>query len=193
MSTTQGTMSYLPADHDERDGVIETLRARFEAHPHRHAGISWDDVAVRLTEHPETLRALRGMEETGGEPDVVGYDAKADAFLFYDCAAETPAGRRSLCLDEEALRSRRRNPPQGSAVGQAASMGVELMGETEYRHLQSLGEFDLKTSSWLATPADVRALGGALFGDRRFGRVFVYHNGADSYYGARGWRGVLRV
>ncbi|RJF40933.1 DUF4256 domain-containing protein [Actinomyces sp. 2119] len=186
-------MSYLPADHDERDGMIETLRARFEAHPHRHAGLSWDDVAARLAEHPETLRALRGMEETGGEPDVVGYDAEGDAFLLYDCTAETPAGRRSLCLDEEALRSRRRNPPQGSAVGQAASMGVELMGETEYRHLQSLGEFDLKTSSWLATPADVRALGGALFGDRRFGRVFVYHNGAESYYGARGWRGVLRV
>lgn len=173
--------------------MIDTLRGRFEAHPHRHQGIAWDDVAARLAERPAALTALRGMEDTGGQPDVVGYDAEAEAFLFYDCAAETPAGRRSLCLDDEALRSRRRNPPQGSAVGQAASMGVELMGETEYRHLQSLGEFDLKTSSWLATPADVRALGGALFGDRRFGRVFVYHNGAESYYGARGWRGVLRV
>ncbi|MDU0348630.1 DUF4256 domain-containing protein [Actinomyces sp. MRS3W] len=175
------------------DSMVEVLRARFEEHPRRHEGIAWGDVAARLADHPEALAALRHMEDTGGEPDVVGYDAEADTFTFYDCSPETPAGRRSLCLDEEALCSRRKNPPRGSAAGEAASIGVELMGETEYRHLQSLGEFDLKTSTWLATPPEVRSLGGALFGDRRFGRVFIYHNGADSYYGARGWRGVLRV
>ncbi|MDO4901398.1 DUF4256 domain-containing protein [Actinomyces sp.] len=173
--------------------MIDVLRARFEAHPHRHEGISWDAVAARLAAHPDALTTLGRMEDTGGEPDVVDYDAQADEFVFYDCSAETPAGRRSLCLDDEALRSRKRNPPRGSAAGKAAEIGVQLMGESEYHHLQSLGEFDRKTSTWLATPADVRALGGALFGDRRFGRVFVYHNGADSYYGARGWRGVLRV
>ncbi|WP_092610948.1 DUF4256 domain-containing protein [Actinomyces ruminicola] len=179
--------------HNGRGSMIDVLRERFEAHPHRHEGIVWDAVAARLAEHPEVLAALRRMEDTGGEPDVVGYDAEAGAFLFYDCSAETPAGRRSLCLDDDALRSRKKNPPRGSAAGEAASFGVELMDEAGYRHLQSLGEFDLKTSTWLATPPDMRALGGALFGDRRFGRVFVYHNGADSYYGARGWRGVLRV
>ncbi|WP_204519925.1 DUF4256 domain-containing protein [Actinomyces procaprae] len=173
--------------------MIDLLRERFEAHPHRHEGISWDAVAARLAAHPEALAALGRMEDTGGEPDVVGYDAQADEFVFYDCSAETPAGRRSLCLDDEALRSRKKNPPRGSAAGEAAEIGVELMGEADYHHLQSLGEFDRKTSTWLATPVDVRTLGGALFGDRRFGRVFVYHNGADSYYGARGWRGVLRV
>ncbi|NDR53510.1 DUF4256 domain-containing protein [Actinomyces sp. 565] len=173
--------------------MIDVLRARFAAYPHRHEGISWDAVAARLAARPEALTVLRRMENTGGEPDVVDYDAQADEFVFYDCSAESPAGRRSLCLDDEALRSRKRNPPRGSAAGEAAAFGARLMGEAEYRHLQSLGEFDLKTSTWLATPADVRALGGALFGDRRFGRVFVYHNGADSYYGARGWRGVLRV
>ncbi|QHO90479.1 DUF4256 domain-containing protein [Actinomyces sp. 432] len=173
--------------------MIDVLRDRFAAYPHRHEGISWDAVAARLAARPEALTVLRRMEDTGGEPDVVDYDAQADEFVFYDCSAESPAGRRSLCLDDEALRSRKRNPPRGSAAGEAAAFGARLMGEAEYRHLQSLGEFDLKTSTWLATPADVRALGGALFGDRRFGRVFVYHNGADSYYGARGWRGVLRV
>ena len=173
--------------------MLDVLRARFEAHPHRHEDISWDEVAARLAAHPEALIALGRMEDTGGEPDVVGYDAQADEFVFYDCSAETPAARRSLCLDDEALRSRKKNPPRGSAAGEAAAIGVELMGEADYHHLQSLGEFDRKTSTWLATPTDVRALGGALFGDRRFGRVFVYHNGADSYYGARGWRGVLRV
>lgn len=173
--------------------MIDVLRARFEAYPHRHEGVSWDDVAARLAAHPEAVAALRRMEDTGGEPDVVDYDAEAGVFVFYDCAAESPAGRRSLCLDEEALRSRKKNPPRGSAAGEAAAFGVELMGEVEYHHLQTLGEFDLKTSTWLSTPTDVRALGGALFGDRRFGRVFIYHNGAESYYGARGWRGVVRV
>lgn len=173
--------------------MIDVLRTRFDSHTHRHVGVRWEQVAGRLAEHPEALRALELLEASGGEPDVVGVDARSGVVTFYDCSVESPAGRRSLCLDEEALRGRKRNPPRGSAAGEAAAAGVRLMGEAEYHHLQSLGEFDLRTSTWLATDPQLRALGGALFGDRRYGRVFVYHNGADSYYASRGWRGVLEV
>ena len=171
--------------------MIERLKARFEANPSRHAGVLWDAVEVRLREDPETVRTLAWMEETGGEPDVIGTDG--GRVLFADCAAESPAGRRSLCYDEAALRARKKNPPAGSAEGQAAQHGVALMTEEQYYALQRLGAFDCKTSSWIAAPEALRALGGALFCERRYGRVFTFHNGADSYYGVRGWRGVLSV
>ncbi|MCL3776867.1 MULTISPECIES: DUF4256 domain-containing protein [unclassified Actinomyces] len=173
--------------------MLDVLHARFVSHPHRHAGVRWEQVAARLAERPETLSVLELLESTGGEPDVVGIDNQTGAVTFYDCSVESPAGRRSLCLDEEALLGRKRNSPRGSAAGEATAAGVRLMSEEEYHHLQGLGEFDLRTSTWLATPPHLRALGGALFGDRRYGRVFVYHNGADSYYASRGWRGVLSV
>ena len=160
---------------------------------HRHAGQIWDEVQARLTAHPAALKSLQAMEASGGEPDVIGVDPSTGQFVFCDCAAESPAGRRSLCYDEQALDARKENKPQGSAVQAAAEMGIELLDEQQYRELQQLGEFDLKTSSWVATPEDVRALGGALFCDRRYGKVFVYHNGAQSYYAARGFRGRLRV
>jgi hypothetical protein len=176
----------------ERDALMETLRARFEKHPRRHPGITWAAVEARLQRSPDALRALRAMEESGGEPDVIGAD-ESGRVTFCDCSAESPAGRRSLCFDGEALDARKENKPAGSAVQMAAEMGVELLTEQEYRELQQLGEFDAKTSSWVQTPPDVRALGGSLFCDRRYGRVFVYHNGAQSYYAARGFRGRLRV
>ena len=172
--------------------MIETLRERFFANPARHPGIEWDEVEQRLRERPRALEALRRMEETGGEPDVIGAEADG-AVLFGDCSRETPAGRRSLCYDDEALRKRAKNPPSGSAARQAGEMGVELMTEAVYRALQERGEYDCKTSSWVATPEDVRRQGGALFCERRYGVVFTFHNGADSYYSVRGWRGVLRV
>ena len=177
----------------ERTVLLQTLKARFEKHRQRHKGIDWADVETRLDEHPEALASLRQMEASGGEPDVVGRDEATGQYLFCDCSAESPAERRSLCYDRDAWNARKEVRPQGSAAEAAAAMGVELLDEAQYRALQALGEFDLKTSSWLATPADVRALGGALFGDRRYGRVFVYHNGAQSYYAARGFRGLLRV
>jgi hypothetical protein len=177
----------------ERDTLLQTLKARFEAHARRHPGVAWPDVRGRLERHPDALESLRAMEATGGEPDVIGWDEATGRLTFCDCAAESPNGRRSLCYDGAALDARKENKPQGSAVQAAAAMGVRLLTEDEYRALQTLGEFDLKTSSWIDTPADVRALGGALFGDRRYGRVFTYHNGAQSYYGARGFRGVLHV
>ena len=177
----------------ERDQLLRTLRSRFEQHPARHAGLAWAQVLARLDAAPAALKALAAMEASGGEPDVIGVDAGRGEMLFCDCAAETPAGRRSLCFDEDALQARKENKPQGSAAGLAQEMGVELLSEAQYRALQQLGEFDLKTSSWIATPDEVRALGGALFGDRRYGRVFVYHNGAQSYYAARGFRALLRV
>ncbi|MBL8347953.1 MAG: DUF4256 domain-containing protein [Rubrivivax sp.] len=180
----------------ENQPLLRALRARFEKHGHRHPGIGWAEVRARLETSPQALRSLGEMEATGGEPDVVAPDEKAGrsgGFVFCDCAAESPAGRRSLCYDRAALDSRKENKPQGSALDMAAAMGIELLTEEQYRALQQLGEFDTKTSSWVLTPPDVRALGGALFCDRRYGRVFVYHNGAPSYYAARGFRGWLRV
>ena len=176
----------------ERDELIGTLKARFEKNMHRHPGIAWADVQARLERNPDALRSLRAMEASGGEPDVVDEDSSG-RITFRDCSVESPSGRRSLCYDEEALASRKENKPQGSAVEMAAELGVELLTEQQYRELQQLGEFDARTSSWVQTPADVRSLGGSLFCDRRYGRVFVYHNGAQSYYAARGFRGRLRV
>jgi hypothetical protein len=175
----------------ERDHLLQALEGRFTKHMHRHPAIEWGDVRARLEAQPAALRALREMESTGGEPDVVANDD--GRYRFCDCSAESPAGRRSLCFDREARESRKEHSPGSSAIETAAAMGVSLLMEDEYRHLQTLGEFDLKTSSWIGTPREVRALGGALFGDRRFGRVFVYHNGAQSYYAARGFRAALRV
>jgi hypothetical protein len=177
----------------EREELLRTLEARFERHMHRHPGIAWAEVLARLEGRPAALRSLQAMESTGGEPDVIGHDEKTGQFAFCDCSAESPAGRRSLCYDAAALDARKENRPQGSAAGLAAEMGIDLLTEAQYRALQELGEFDLKTSTWISTPPDVRALGGALFCDRRYGRVFVYHNGAQSYYAARGFRGVLTV
>lgn len=176
-----------------RDELLRTLQTRFEEHGDRHQGLHWADVAARLESDPEGRRALAGMERTGGEPDVVGREGRSGAFLFVDCAAESPTGRRSLCYDREALEARKKHKPGGSAVEMADAMGIDLLTEEEYRRLQNLGEFDRKTSSWIRTPPDIRALGGALFCDRRYGTVFVYHNGAESYYAARGFRGVRRV
>ncbi|MBZ0150349.1 MAG: DUF4256 domain-containing protein [Planctomycetes bacterium] len=173
--------------------LLATLRTRFEAHPQRHPGLTWDAVAARLQAKPAALRALAEMERTGGEPDVVAQDAATGEVIFFDCSPETPAGRVSLCYDEEALAARKQHKPRGSATELASAIGIELLTEAQYLHLQQLGEFDTRTSSWLRTPAPMRALGGALFGDRRFGRVFLYHNGAESYYAVRGCRGALRV
>lgn len=178
---------------EQRATLLETLRTRFDLHPERHSGIVWENVRVKLESDDAGLRALFAMEATGGEPDVVAHDAAANAYVFYDCAPESPSGRRSLCYDEAAREARTRNKPRGSAVAEAAAMGVELLTEEQYRALQELGEFDVKTSSWIATPESVRALGGALFCDRRFGRVFTFHNGAESYYASRGFRAALRV
>lgn len=178
---------------DEREALLRALEARFQQHRHRHAGLAWAEVRARLERAPDALRSLHGMEATGGEPDVIGRDEASGGFVFCDCSAQSPAGRRSGCYDAEARTARKDHPPAGSAVETAAAMGIELLGEAQYRALQRLGGFDTKTSSWIATPAEVRALGGALFGDRRYGKVFVYHNGAQSYYAARGFRGLLRV
>ncbi|GAA4354223.1 DUF4256 domain-containing protein [Variovorax defluvii] len=177
----------------EREEFIDTLQRRFTHGMHRHAGVDWSDVLGRLRAHPEKLKTLLAMEKTGGEPDVVGSADGSGAYLFVDCAAESPKGRRSLCYDRQALDARKENKPQGSAMDMAADMGVALLTEDQYRLLQQNGEFDLKTSSWVATPPDVRKLGGALFCDRRYGKVFVYHNGAESYYAARGFRGAVSV
>ncbi|HEX7708810.1 MAG TPA: DUF4256 domain-containing protein [Thermoanaerobaculia bacterium] len=173
--------------------LLATLESRFEKNMARHKGIDWALVAKKLEASPSKLQALHAMEETGGEPDVIGYDKKTGKVTFCDCSAETPKGRRSLCYDREALNSRKENKPRGSAVEMAASIGIELLSEEQYRELQRLGEFDLKTSSWVQTPTNIRELGGALFCDRRFGQVFVYHNGAESYYAVRGFRGRLKV
>jgi hypothetical protein len=175
----------------EREELLRSLQARFEKHMHRHDGVAWQEVLARLEASRTALTSLGAMEASGGEPDVIGRDA--DHYLFCDCAPESPAGRRSLCFDRDALSSRKEHKPEGSAVETAVAMGIELPTEEQYRELQRLGEFDTKTSSWIATPPAVRALGGALFCDRRYGRVFVYHNGAQSYYAARGFRGLLRV
>jgi len=176
-----------------REELLPTLRARFEKNMHRHKGVAWAQVQARLEGNAAALRSLLAMEATGGEPDVIGRDKDTGHFAFCDCSAESPAGRRSVCYDRDALDARKEHKPQGSAVEAAAAMGVELLTEEQYRALQTLGEFDTKTSSWIRTPAELRSLGGALFCDRRYGMVFVYHNGAQSYYAARGFRGLLRV
>jgi hypothetical protein len=178
---------------EQRRELLQALKARFDKHRRRHQGLAWEKVLSRLEAQPAALATLREMEATGGEPDVTGHDAASGEIVFCDCAVESPAGRRSLCYDGEALDARKEHKPAGSAVEMAAAMGIELLTEAQYRALQQLGEFDTKTSSWIATPADVRQLGGALFCDRRYGKVFVYHNGAQSYYAARGFRGLLRV
>ena len=177
----------------DREKLLRALQARFEKNMQRHKDATWAAVLAKLERNPAALASLLAMEKSGGEPDVIAGDGKAGPFTYCDCAAETPAGRRSLCYDQEALDARKENKPQGSATEMAADMGIELLTEEQYRALQALGEFDLKTSSWIATPKDVRALGGALFCDRRYGRVFVYHNGAQSYYAARGFRAVREV
>lgn len=177
----------------ERDDLLRELQARFEKNPHRHNGIAWSRVHERLLKSASALKSLRAMEATGGEPDVIGYREADDRYVFCDCSTESPPGRRSLCYDRAALDSRKENKPKGSALEMAAEMGIALLTEEQYRQLQTLGAFDTKTSSWVSTPQDVRSLGGALFCDRRFGRVFVYHNGAESYYAARGFRGSLHA
>jgi hypothetical protein len=181
----------LPAKQGEE--LLGILKTRFEKHSHRHKGVEWSRVQAKLEANAEKLWTLNEMETSGGEPDVVGHDKKTGEHIFYDCSAESPKGRRSVCYDREALESRKEHKPRDSALGLAAAMGIELLTEDEYRALQKLGEFDTKTSSWVNTPSQIRDLGGALFCDRRFDTVFVYHNGAESYYAARGFRGSLRV
>lgn len=181
----------LPAQ--EQEALIAVLKARFEKHETRHKGVTWAEVEKRLRAKPEALSSLQQMEETGGEPDVVKYDKKTGEVVFFDCSAESPAGRRSFCYDREALDSRKENKPKNCAMDVVKAMGADLLNEEEYRFLQSLGHFDAKTSSWIATPAAIRKLGGALFADYRYDTVFVYHNGAESYYAARGFRVALRV
>lgn len=178
---------------EQSQGLLNVLKTRFEKNTNRHKGIDWSKVQAKLEAHPEKLWSLDEMEITGGEPDVVGYDKKTDEYIFYDCSAESPKGRRSVCYDHEALESRKEHKPENSAVEMAADMGIELLTEAQYQELQQLGKFDTKTSSWIITPPAIRKLGGALFSDRRYDHVFVYHNGAESYYAARGFRGWLRV
>jgi hypothetical protein len=177
----------------QSDELLKTLKARFEKNISRHPGLAWDEIQAKLEANAEKLWSLHEMERTGGEPDVVGHVKKTGEYIFYDCAAETPKGRRSICYDREALDSRKENKPRDNAVGMAAAMGIELLTEEQYLELQKLAEFDTKTSSWVKTPPAIRKLGGALFCDRRFDTVFLYHNGAESYYAARGFRGWLKV
>jgi len=178
---------------EQADDLLKALKARFEANMQRHPGIAWAEVQARLETYPDKLWSLNEMERTGGEPDVMGQDNKTGETIFYDCSAESPKGRRNICYDREALESRKEFKPGDSAMGMAAAMGIEVLTEAEYRELQELGEFDTKTQSWLKTPPEIRKLGGAIFGDRRYNHVFMYHNGASSYYGVRGFRGALRV
>jgi len=178
---------------EQSEELLGVLKARFEKNMNRHKGVEWDKVQAKLEANPEKLWSLDDMENTGGEPDVVAYDKQKDEYVFYDCSAESPKGRRSLCYDRQALDARKEFKPANSIIDLAADMGIEVLTEEQYRELQQLGSFDTKTSSWLKTPADVRKHGGAIFGDFRYGRVFIYHNGADSYYAARGFRGALRV
>ena len=178
---------------EQREELLRALKARFEKNMNRHKGLEWAKVQAKLEANTEKLRSLNEMERTGGEPDVVGHAKKTGEYVFYDCSAESPSGRRSLCYDGEALAARKEHKPQNSALAMASVMGVELLTEQEYRDLQKLGTFDTKTSSWVKTPSDIRRLGGAVFCDRRYGHVFLYHNGAESYYAARGFRASLRV
>jgi hypothetical protein len=178
---------------EQREELLRTLKTRFEKNMNRHKGVEWAKVQARLDANTERLSSLHDMERTGGEPDVVGQDKKTGEYIFYDCSAESPKGRRSICYDREALDARKEHKPASSAMDMAAAMGIELLTEQEYRDLQKLGSFDTKTSSWVKTPSDIRKLGGAIFCDHRYDTVFVYHNGAESYYAARGFRGSLRV
>ncbi|MCM3602994.1 DUF4256 domain-containing protein [Robertmurraya korlensis] len=178
---------------DQREDLIKVLKARFEKNINRHKGLEWDNIQAKLEVNTEKLWSLYEMERTGGEPDVVGYDQEKDEYIFYDCSVESPKGRRSVCYDHEALESRKNHKPENSAINMASAMGIELLTEDQYRELQQLGNFDMKTSSWVQTPSAIRQLGGALFCDCRFDHVFLYHNGAESYYAARGFRGSLRV
>jgi hypothetical protein len=191
MKKSTGEKKELPAEQQVE--LFETLKARFEKNMARHKGLEWAKVKARLEAKAGKLRSLHEMERTGGEPDVVGQDKKTGEYVFFDCSAQTPSGRVSLCYDDEALEARKEHKPKGSAVGMAAAMGLELLTEEQYLELQKLGEFDTKRSSWIKTPTDIRKLGGAIYGDRRYGRVFIGHNGADSYYGGRAFRGSLRV
>ena len=190
MKVAKAKRDLSAAQHEK---LLKALQARFEKNMNRHAGLEWAKIRARLEAEPEKLWSLSEMERTGGEPDVVGQDKKTGEYIFFDCSPESPKDRRSFCYDREALDSRKVAKPKSSATDAAAAMGIELLTEEQYGELQKLGEFDVKTSSWLLAPADMRKLGGALFGDRRFGRVFLYHNGAESYYAGRGFRGSLRV
>ncbi|MFW9979870.1 MAG: DUF4256 domain-containing protein [Candidatus Thorarchaeota archaeon] len=178
---------------DQREELLGVLKARFTKNMRRHKGLEWPQLLAKLESNPEKLWSLYEMERTGGEPDIVGFDRKTGEYTFYDCAAESPVGRRNVCYDREALEARKSAKPENNAIDMAAAMAIEILTEAEYRELQKLGDFDTKTSSWVKTPSEIRELGGALFCDRRYGHVFVYHNGASSYYGVRGFRGLLRV
>lgn len=191
MKSTNGNKKNLSPKQGEE--ILKTLKERFEKNMNRHKGIEWTKVELRLKNNTDKLWSINEMERTGGEPDVVGYDKKTSEYIFYDCSAESPSGRRSLCYDAEALASRKENKPKDSVLNKAKAMGIELLTEEQYRDLQKLGEFDLKTSSWVKTPSEIRKLGGAIFCDRRYNKVFTYHNGAESYYAARGFRCVLSV
>ena len=189
--TNAKTKKDLPPDQQKE--LLDVLKARFEKHMDRHVGLEWIQLHAKLVANPEKLWSLFEMERTGGEPDVIGHDTKTDEYTFFDCSAESPKGRVAVCYDREGLESRKEHKPANNALDMAAAMGIELLTQEQYRELQSLGCFDTKTSSWVQTPADIRRLGGALFGDRRFGHVFIYHNGAQSYYSTRAFRGSLRV
>jgi len=191
MNKTKSNTKKLSSE--QREELLRALKARFEKNMNRHKGLEWAKIQTKLEANAEKLWSLNEMERTGGEPDVVGHDKKTGEYIFYDCSAESPKGRRSVCYDGDALRSRKEHKPQNSAMDLADDMGIEILPEEQYRELQKLGEFDTKTSSWVKTPAEIRNLGGALFCDRRYDQVFVYHNGAESYYAARAFRGSLRV
>ena len=191
MNNVKGNKKEL--SKEQREELLRALKVRFEKNMNRHKGLEWAKVQAKLEAKTETLWSLHEMERTGGEPDVVGHDKKTGEYIFYDCSAESPKGRRSLCYDREALESRKEHKPENNAIDLAAAIGIDLLTEEQYRELQKLGGFDTKTSSWVKTPSDIRKLGGAIFCDRRYGTVFVYHNGAESYYAARGFRGALRV
>ena len=191
MSNTNEISNKAGLAPEQREQLLRALKARFEKNMNRHEGLEWVKVQEKLEASPAKLWSLHEMERTGGEPDVVGYDNETGEYTFYDCSAESPKGRRSICYDREALESRKQHKPENSAIDMAAEMGIELLTEEQYRELQELGNFDAKTSSWVKTPSDIRKLGGAIFADYRYGKVFVYHNGAESYYAARGFRGSL--